>query len=75
MALSEMLMQCPGNKIILLPAWPVTWKVDFKLHAPQETVVEGRVENGQVIELKVTPKSRGKDVEIIGGQLPGNIQH
>lgn len=64
MALGEMLMQCPGDRIILLPAWPRDWKADFKLHAPQNTVVEGRVEGGRVLDLKVTPETRRKDVII-----------
>jgi hypothetical protein len=65
LALGEMLMQCPGDKILLLPAWPKEWNVRFKLHAPKQTTVEGRVENGKVIDLKVTPEARRKDVEII----------
>ena len=67
--LQEMLMQCdskPGGKILLLPAWPSTWDVDFKLHAPQQTTVECVVKRGKVVKLKVTPESRRKDVEIIG---------
>ena len=32
--LQELLMQTPGRKILLLPAWPGDWDVDFKLHAP-----------------------------------------
>ena len=31
--LQEMLMQTVGDQILLLPAWPKTWDVDFKLHA------------------------------------------
>lgn len=65
MALGEMLMQCTGEKIILLPAWPREWKADFKLHAPQNTVVEGRVENGRIMDLKVTPEARRKDVSLM----------
>jgi hypothetical protein len=34
----------------------------FKLHAPYQTTVEGRVENGKVVDLKVTPESRIKDI-------------
>ncbi len=63
--LQEMLMQAVDNKIYLLPAWPKDWDVDFKLHAPHKTTVEGRVRNGEVIELKVTPESRKSDVRIM----------
>jgi len=31
-------------------------------HAPYQTIVEGRVENGKVVDLKVTPQTRAKDV-------------
>jgi hypothetical protein len=60
--LQYMLMQTDGKKIILLPAWPQEWNASFKLHAPYQTTVEGRVENGELRDLKVTPKSRTKDI-------------
>ncbi|GAB4032252.1 DUF5703 domain-containing protein [Spirosoma gilvum] len=60
--LQEMLMQTDGKTIRLLPAWPKTWNATFKLHAPYNTVVEGRVVDGQVRDLKVTPQERAKDV-------------
>lgn len=61
-ALQRMLMQCDGREIRLLPAWPQEWTADFKLHAPYNTTVEGRVKKGKVVDLKVTPESRRKDV-------------
>jgi alpha-L-fucosidase 2 len=68
--LESMLMQYDGKRIQLLPAWPSDWTVDFKLHAPYRTTVEGHVENGKITNLKVTPQSRAKDVVIVatGGQ-------
>jgi hypothetical protein len=63
--LQYMLMQTDGKKIILLPAWPKEWNVSFKLHAPYQTTVEGRVENGKVVDLKVTPESREKDIQFL----------
>ena len=60
--LQEMLMQTIGNEILLLPAWPKEWDVDFKLHAPGQTVVEASVRGGAVVRLQVTPESRRKDV-------------
>jgi hypothetical protein len=62
--LQNMLMQCDGKRIILLPAWPKNWTVDFKLHAPFSTTVEAQVRDGKISNLRVTPESRGKDVEI-----------
>jgi hypothetical protein len=66
-ALQEMLLQTPGQQIHLLPAWPAEWDVDFKLHAPQQTILEGRVENGRLVSLRVTPPSRQADVTVHQG--------
>ena len=63
-ALQRMLMQCDDNTIRLLPAWPKDWKVDFRLHAPGRTVVEGRVEEGTIRDLRITPEARRRDIEI-----------
>jgi alpha-L-fucosidase 2 len=63
--LQNMMMQCDGKRIQLLPAWPSNWTADFKLHAPYNTIVEGHVENGQVSHLKVTPDARAKDVVMV----------
>ncbi|HUT30816.1 MAG TPA: DUF5703 domain-containing protein [Sedimentisphaerales bacterium] len=63
--LQEMLMQTPDRKIYLLPAWPREWDVDFKLHAPYQTVVEGAVRGGKIETLKVTPEERRRDVIIV----------
>lgn len=60
--LQEMLMQTLGDQILLFPAWPKAWDVDFKLHAPYQTTVEGVLKNGKLTNLSVTPKSRRKDV-------------
>jgi hypothetical protein len=63
-ALQEMLMQCFGKRILLGPAWPKDWDCEFKLHAPYQTTVEGRVAGGKVVVDKVTPESRRADIEI-----------
>jgi alpha-L-fucosidase 2 len=63
--LQYMLMQTDGKKIHLLPAWPKDWNADFKLHAPYQTSVEGRVVKGELIDLKVIPESRRKDVVVM----------
>ena len=62
--LQEMLMQTDGRTIRLLPAWPKEWNVDFKLHAPYKTIVEGVVRNGKIEKLEITPARRSKDVVI-----------
>ena len=56
--LQQMLMQVDGKKIMLLPAWPAEWDASFKLNAPYNTTVEGKVVKGKLTGLKVTPKSR-----------------
>ncbi|GEM_PF-228377 len=58
----SMLMQTDGRKIFLLPAWPKGWDVDFKLHAPLRTIVEGEHRDGKFRSLKVTPEARRRDV-------------
>jgi hypothetical protein len=62
--LQAMLLQTDGQKIFFLPAWPKQWDVDFKLLAPQQTVVEGVYRGGKVQSLRVTPESRRADVQM-----------
>jgi hypothetical protein len=62
--LQEMLLQTNGDKIYLFPAWPVDWDVHFKLHAPQNTVVEAELKNGKVNIIHVLPEERLKNVVI-----------
>ena len=61
--MQEMLLQNGEHgEILLLPAWPKTWGVSFKLHAARNTVVEGGYHDGKLEQLTVTPESRRKDV-------------
>ncbi|UFH52673.1 hypothetical protein [Spirosoma sp. KNUC1025] len=60
--LQEMLLQADGKKIYLFPAWPKTWDVHVKLHAPYNTTVEAVLKNGRLESLNVTPESRRGDV-------------
>jgi hypothetical protein len=64
-AFQSMLFQTDGRKIFLLPAWPKDWDVEFKLHAPHQTVVEGAYRDGKLNLVKVTPESRRGDVEVL----------
>jgi alpha-L-fucosidase 2 len=64
-ALQRALMQTDDGKILLFPAWPKEWDVEFKLHAPKGTVVEGVYKGGALRSLKVTPESRRRDIEIL----------
>jgi hypothetical protein len=51
-----------GGKILLMPAWPQKWDVDFKLHAPHNTTVECQLKDGKISGLKVVPASRRADL-------------
>jgi len=62
--LQEMLLQTGDDRILLLPAWPGNWEVDFKLHAPGSTVVSGHAREGKITALEVTPTHRKKDAVV-----------
>jgi hypothetical protein len=64
--LQEMLMQTSNDRILLLPAWPKDWDAAFRFHAPGQTVVEARITDAQVKDLKVSPAHRRQDVQIWG---------
>lgn len=59
-----MLLQPVNEKIYLFPAWSKEWDVDFKMHAPGNTIVEAKLKAGKIIYLNVTPEERKKDVVI-----------
>ncbi len=63
-ALQRMILQNVDDKIILLPAFPENWGGEFKLYAKKNTIVEGKIENGEIKKLKVIPPDRKKDVYI-----------
>ncbi len=70
LTLQRMIMQCDGKRILLLPAWPEAWNADFKLHAPYNTIVSGKVVAGKIIGLEVLPAERAKDVVMPGSTPP-----
>jgi hypothetical protein len=61
-ALQFMLLQPLDDKMLLFPAWPKEWNVEFKLHVPKNTIVDGVYRDGTLKRLKITPESRAKDV-------------
>ncbi len=63
-ALQRMLVQYDGDEIYLLPAWPKDWNTEFRLHAPGNTMIDCKVENGKIASILVTPESRRKDLFI-----------
>ncbi len=68
MALQTMLLQADGSRILLGPAWPKDWDAEFKLNAPNNTVIEGAFKGGKLERLKVTPEKRNSDVTRIDPQ-------
>jgi hypothetical protein len=63
-----MLMQADGKQILLFPAWPKDWDVQFKLHAPANTTVEGVWRAGKLEALTVTPAERRQDLKVMDPQ-------
>jgi Domain of unknown function (DUF5703) len=51
-----------GGAIRLLPAWPKQWDVQFRLHAPGNTVIDCVYRGGKIEQLSVSPPERLKDV-------------
>jgi hypothetical protein len=68
MALQTMLLQYDERKILLFPAWPREWDVEFKLHAPFNTTVEGVYRAGRVEHVTVTPAARQADLVVLDPQ-------
>ncbi len=62
--LQEMLMQTGDERILLLPAWPEEWEVDFKLHAPSRTGVEAKASDGKIQMVRTQPERRKADVVV-----------
>ena len=67
-ALPEMLLQSgedgfDGTTIVLFPAWPCGWDVQFKLWGPQNTTVEVEYAGGKLVSLAVNPPARAANVK------------
>jgi hypothetical protein len=62
MALQSMLLQADGTKLYLMPAWPKSWDVDFKLRGPYGTTVAGIYRAGKLEQLITIPTKRVADV-------------
>ena len=53
--------------VILFPGFPShVWDVDFRLHGPDNTMIEATCENGQVTHLVVTPPEKRKHIKQTG---------
>jgi len=65
-ALQESLLQTgddAGGTLVLLPAWPCSWDVDFRLVGPANTTVTVSYAGGRLVSLDVQPPSRAGAVK------------
>jgi hypothetical protein len=60
--LQFMLMQCNGNEIRVLPSWPLTWDVDMKLCAPNNTTIRLKSQSGAITQVDADPPLRTNDI-------------
>jgi len=67
-ALQRMLVQEAGGKVLLLPAWPADWDVDFRLHLSGTTALTGTVKDGKLLRWDINPPTRKKDVVVCQSQ-------
>ncbi|NQT36875.1 MAG: hypothetical protein HQ581_05275, partial [Planctomycetes bacterium] len=68
-ALQRMLVQEADGKILLLPAWPADWDVDFKLHVTGGAFIRGQVTDGKLADWTIEPATRKKDVVVYPPQI------
>jgi len=64
MGVQTMLLDNLDDKMIILQALPDTWEVDFKLNAPQNTIIRTKAKGKSIKSLTVSPSSRLKDIVI-----------
>ena len=50
---------------LLFPSWPCAWDVDFKVAAPHNTVVSGRLVGGELQSLVVKPPERRAAITVL----------
>ncbi|GHT36974.1 hypothetical protein AGMMS49574_29370 [Bacteroidia bacterium] len=65
LALQHMILQNVDDKIYILPAFPKSWNVDFKMHAFGNTTVRVKSHGAKINQLDVYPLERKKDI-IVG---------
>ena len=58
--MQDVLLQAVDNQILLFPAWPKDWDCEFKLHAPHNTTVAGRLQGRQTGQTNRHPGIAGE---------------
>ena len=57
-----------AHRVLLLPCWPCSWEVDFKIHVPRNTTITGNLTGG-TIRYTVDPPERAADVTAADCQM------
>lgn len=65
-ALQYMLVQHQDKRVLLFPAWPKNWEVDFRIHLPGKAVVEGSRREKEGLRLRKRPS--GIDITVMDPQ-------
>ncbi|MFP5039919.1 DUF5703 domain-containing protein [Parasediminibacterium sp. JCM 36343] len=63
-ALQLMLLQCVGNDVLLLPAFPKQWNVNFKLHTEGQSTVRVEWKDGKMVSSAIETAS-GKKLKMV----------
>jgi alpha-L-fucosidase 2 len=62
LTLQHMLIQTERDEVMLFPAWPENWEVKFKLHIPNNKIIQGSYK--QVEGVKLNAKPTGVNLKI-----------
>ena len=62
LTLQHMLLQAERNEVMLLPAWPEDWSVSFKVHIPNNKIIQGTYKKEEGVRLNT--KRTGMNVKI-----------
>lgn len=55
LTLQHMLIQTERDEVMLFPSWPEDWDVKFKLHIPNNKIIQGSYKQGEGVKLNAKP--------------------
>lgn len=55
LTLQHMLIQSERDEVMLFPSWPEDWDVKFKLHIPNNKIIQGSYKQGEGVKLNAKP--------------------